>query len=154
MMTLKEIIHANIDPKNLDPKKLAQCEDLLRRVNIIRKAWAKAMYSSSGVRTWADHIRIYKDLAKKKQHPFKDGIFDEAKVPKFSKHLEIVTDCAAVDILDPGQAIKKWLKDTEAGRKVMEEADVWCEDDDVQRLHIQNKAFGSYKPGGTRWFKP
>lgn len=154
MMTLKEIICAPIDPQKLDPKKLAQCEDLTRRVNIIRTAYGKAMSSTSGVRTWAEHIRIYKDLATKKQYPFTDGIFVESKVPKLSKHLEIVTDCAAVDIADPGQKLKAWLKDTPEGRKAMEDADVWCEDDNVQRLHFQNKAFGSYKPGGTRWFKP
>lgn len=152
MMTLEEITKP-VKPVDLTPKKLASCKDLLRRVNIIRVAYAKAMFSTSGVRTWSEHIRIYKDLAAKKQHPFPDGIFDEAKVPKKSKHLDVVEDCAAVDIADPGQLIKKWLK-TSAGAKVMDEADVWCEDDDVQRIHFQNKAFGSYKPGGTRWFKP
>ena len=154
MMTLKEIIGSSITEDKLNPKKLEQCKDLQRRVNIIREAYGKPMNSNSGVRTWADHIRIYKDLATQKRHPFINGIFDETKVPKLSKHLETVLDCAAVDIADPGQLIKKWLKETPEGRAALDKADLWCEDDDVQRLHFQNKAFGSYKPGGTRWFKP
>ncbi len=154
MMTLKEIICAPIDPKALNQDKLKQCEDLLKRVNIIREKWNKSMSSTSGVRTWAEHVRIYKDVASKKQHPFPDGKFDESKIPKASKHLETVIDCAAVDIADPGLSLKKWLKDTPEGQAVLNEANLWCEDDDVQRVHFQNKAFGSYKPGGTRWFKP
>lgn len=154
MLTLKEIIHSPIDPKSLDPKKLEQCEDLTRRMNIVRTAWAKAMRPTNGVRTWADHLRIYKTLANKKQHPFEDGVFDESKIPKLSKHLETVTDSAAVDISDPGQSLKKWLKETDLGKKTLDEADLWCEEDDVERVHFQNKKFGSYKPGGTRWFKP
>lgn len=154
MMSLKEIICAPIDSSKLNPDKLKQCEDLTRRVNIIRTAWAKSMTSTSGVRTWADHIRIYKDVASKKRYPFEDGIFVESKVPKLSKHLETVTDCAAVDIDDPGQELKKWLKNTDIGKKALEDANLWCEEDDVERLHFQNKAFGSYKSGVTRWFKP
>ena len=154
MMTLKEIIGDGVDQSKLNPLKLAQCQDLTNRVNIVRAAYAKAMTVNSGVRTWAHHIEIYKDLATQKRHPFLDGIFNEAKVPKLSKHLETVLDCAAVDIADPGQALKKWLKDTPEGRAALDKADLWCEDDDVQRLHFQNKAFGSYKPGGTRWFRP
>lgn len=153
MMSLKEICHP-IDPSKVGPEKLKQCQDLLQRVNIIRARYNKPMTSTSGIRTWAEHVRIYKEVAAKKQHPFPDGIFDESKIPKASKHLETITDCAAVDIADPGQLLKKWLKDTDEGRKALEDANLWCEDDDVQRLHFQNKPFGSYKPGGTRWFKP
>ena len=144
MMTLKEIIHADIDPSKLDPKKLAQCEDLTKRVNIIRAKWARAMTSTSGVRTWAEHLRIYKEK----------GIIYLAKIPKLSKHLETVTDCAAVDIADPGLALTKWLKDTPEGRAALDEANLWCEDGNTNWWHAQNKPFGSYKPGGTRWFKP
>lgn len=154
MMTLKEIIGDGVDQSKLDPKKVKQCQDLTDKVNIIRAAYKKAMTVTSGVRTWDHHIRIYKDLATQKRHPFLDGKFDESKVPKLSKHLETVTDCAAVDIADPGQKLKAWLKDTPEGREALEKANLYCEEDAVQRLHFQNKPFGSYKPGGTRWFKP
>ena len=149
MMTLKEIIHDNIDPSKMNKDKLAQCEDLLKRVNIVRAKWAKPMTSTSGVRTWADHTRIYKDKAAKKQAPFLDGIYDESKVPKKSKHLETVTDCAAVDIADPGLALTKWLK-TPEGNKVLEEAGLYCEEGNTNWVHFQNKAPGS----GKRWFLP
>lgn len=154
MMTLKEIIGDGVDQSKLNPKKVEQCQDLTNRVNIIRVAYNKAMIVNSGVRTWAHHIEIYKELAAQKRHPFPKGVFDEALVPKASKHLETVLNAAAVDIKDPGQLIKKWLKETPEGRAAADKADVWFEDDDIQRLHIQNKPFGSYKPGGTRWFRP
>ena len=153
-MTLKEIICAPIAPENLDPDKLEQCKDLTDKVNIIRAAWGKAMSTSSGVRTWADHIRIYKELATKKRHPFVDGIFKEELVPKKSKHLEIVKDCAAVDVPDKGLLLTKWLQETPEGQAALEEADLYCELGNVDWVHFQNKSFGSYKPGGTRWFKP
>lgn len=153
-MTLKEIICAPIPPEKLDPDKLEQCKDLTDRVNIIRAAWGKAMSTSSGVRTWAEHIRIYKQLAEKKRHPFVDGIFKEELVPKKSKHLEIVTDCAAVDVPDKGLLLTTWLKETPEGKAALEEADLFCEEGNVDWVHFQNKPFGSYKKGGTRWFKP
>ena len=154
MMTLKEIIHADIDPNKLDPRKLAQCQDLTTKLNIIRQAWGKPMLSTSGVRTWEDHVRIYKDLANKKQYPFIDGVFDLSKVPKSSKHLDIITDCAAVDIDDSDHELKNWLIKDPKGQVALEAANLFCENDNVGRVHFQNKAFASYKPGGSRWFKP
>jgi hypothetical protein len=154
MMSLKEIICAPIEPSKLDPKKLEQCQDLTDRVNIIRAAWGKAMSTSSGVRTWADHIRIYKDLAARKRRPFLDGIYDESKVPKKSKHLEIVNDCAAVDVPDEGLKLTAWLKDTDEGKAALEKANLYCENGNKDWVHFQNKPFGSYKKGGTRWFDP
>jgi hypothetical protein len=144
MLSLKEIIHADIDPNKLDPKKLAQEQDLLKKVNIIRTRWNKAMTVTSGVRTLADHLRIYKDK----------GITDQSKIPMKSKHLETVTEAAAVDIADAGLLLTKWLKDTPEGRQALNDADLYCEDGNSNWVHFQNKPFGSYKPGGTRWFKP
>lgn len=144
MLSQKEIIHADIDPNSLPNGKLEQELDLLRRVNIVRLKWNKAMIVTSGVRTWTEHLRIYKEK----------GITDLAHIPKLSKHLETVTNAAAVDIADPGLNLTKWLKDTPEGRAVLEEADLYCEDGNSNWTHFQNKPFGSYKPGGTRWFKP
>lgn len=144
MLSLKEIIHADIDPSKLNPEKLKQCEDLTRRMNIIRMKWGKAMTSTSGVRTMQDHLRIYKEK----------GIVDPAKIPMKSKHLETVTDCAAVDIADPGLLLTNWLKNTPEGRAAADEADLFFEDGNSNWVHAQNKPFGSYKKGGTRWFKP
>lgn len=144
MMSLAEIIHTNVKPEALNQLKLAQCKDLLIKVNIIRAKWNKAMISTSGVRTLADHLRIYKEK----------GITDQSKIPMKSSHLETVTDRAAVDISDPSLALTKWLKDTPEGRAALDEANLFCEDGNANWVHFQNKAFGSYKPGGTRWFKP
>jgi hypothetical protein len=144
MMTLKEIIHTDIDESALDPKKLEQCQDLTDRVNIIRAKWGKAMSVTSGVRTLKDHLRIY---AQK-------GITDQSKIPMKSKHLENVTSAAAVDIADPVLALTKWMKNTPEGQAALEEANLFCEDGNLNWVHFQNQPFGSYKPGGTRWFKP
>jgi hypothetical protein len=137
MLSLEEIIHCGKAPQDLDPDKLAQEQDLLDRVNKVRLAWAKPMTVTSGVRTWADHLRIY--AAK--------GVTDISKIPKASHHLETVTNSAAVDIADPGLEITKWLKDNPA---ILEEAGLYCEDHNANWVHFQNKAPAS----GNRWFNP
>jgi len=141
VLTLKEIIHANIEPESLDSDKLENEQDLLNKVNIIRTRWNKPMTVTSGVRTLAEHLRIY---AQK-------GITDQSKIPMKSKHLENTAGAAAVDISDPGLEITEWLKDNP---DILEEADLYCEDGNSNWVHFQNKPFGSYKSGGTRWFKP
>jgi hypothetical protein len=141
MLSLKEIIHADIEPNTLDPEKLKNEEDLLVKVNIIRAKWNQPMTATSGVRTLADHLRIY--AAK--------GITDKSKIPMKSKHLETTADAAAVDIADPGLKITAWLK---ANPDILENAGLWCEDGNKNWVHFQNQPFGSYKAGGTRWFIP
>lgn len=141
MLSLEEIIHCGADPASLPDGKLDQENDLLERVNKVRVAWNKPMTVTSGVRTLADHLRIY---AQK-------GITDKSKIPMKSKHLETVTTAAAVDIADPGLEITKWLK---ANPDILEDAGLYCEEGNANWLHCQNQPFGSYTPGGTRWFKP
>ena len=138
MLSLEEIIHCGKAPADLDPDKLAQCQDLLVRVNKVRVAYNEAMTATSGVRTWADHLRIY--AAK--------GITDLNKIPKASHHLETVTDSAAVDIADPGLKITSWLKGD--GAQVLEDAGLYCEEGNTDWVHFQNKAPKS----GNRWFLP
>lgn len=144
MLSLAEIIHNGTAPDDLNQDKLEQEKDLLERVNKVREAYGKIMAVTSGVRSWQEHLRIY---AQK-------GITDLNLIPKKSKHLETVTDAAAVDIADPGLLITSWLKNTPEGKQAMDDADIWSEDGNSNWWHVQNKAFGSYKPGGTRWFKP
>ena len=139
MISLTELIHCGKAPEDLDPEKLAQEQDLLERVNKVRAAWGKPMTVTSGVRTWADHIRIY---AQK-------GITDLAHIPKASHHLETVTDSAAVDIADPGLELTEWLK-TPEGNAVLEEAGLWCEAGNSNWWHAQNAPPKS----GNRWFLP
>lgn len=140
MLSLEEIIHCGMDPQTLDADKLAQEQDLLIKVNKVRLAWNKAMTVTSGVRTLADHLRIY--AAK--------GITDHSKIPMHSKHLETVTNAAAVDIADPGLELTHWLKNTPEGQTALEDADLYCEDGNLNWVHFQNQPPAS----GKRWFLP
>ena len=138
MISLTELIHCGKAPEDLDPEKLAQEQDLLERVNKVRAAWGKPMTVTSGVRTWADHLRIYADK----------GITDLNKIPKASHHLETVTDSAAVDIADPGLELTEWLKAD--GAQILEDSGLWAEDGNSNWVHLQNKPPKS----GNRWFLP
>lgn len=137
MLGLEEIMKCDKAPTDLDPAKLAQENDLLDRVNKIRTAWGKPMTVTSGIRTWADQLRIY--AAK--------GITDTHKIPSKSHHLETVLDSAAVDIFDPGLEITTWLK---ANPSILEDAGLYCEEGNSNWVHFQNVAPAS----GNRWFLP
>jgi len=110
---------------------------LLERVNQIRALWGKPMTVTSGLRTMADHLRIY--AAK--------GITDPAKIPMHSRHLI----GAAVDISDPELAITAWLKETPA---FLEDAKLWCEEGNKDWVHFQCVPYGSWENGKTSWFLP
>lgn len=127
-----------------DPEIQASLVTLLERVNKIRDAWGKPMTVTSGLRTMADHLRIYRDLATKKKKPFENGVFDEAKVPKASKHLY----GKAVDIYDPGLVLTKWLKENDSQRLI--DAELWCEEGNSNWVHFQIEPPRS----GRRWFLP
>lgn len=136
MLSLKEIIRADIQ---LSPAKEAQEKDLLDRVNKVRQAWGKPMVVTSGVRTLADHLRIY--AAK--------GITDQTKIPMKSKHLENVTNAAAVDISDPRQELQQWCR---ANESLLASIGLWMEDFSATPnwVHFQNVPPAS----GKRWFMP
>lgn len=138
MLALEEIIHCGKAPADLDPDKLAQTQDLLDRVNKVRAAWNKPMTVTSGLRTLADHLRIY---AQK-------GITDQSKIPMHSHHLETETSSAAVDIADPGLEITAWLKGD--GAQILEDTGLYCEQGNANWVHFQNIAPHS----GSRWFLP
>lgn len=106
---------------------------LLERVNKVRAAWGKAMTVTSGFRSMEDHLRIYAEK----------GITDPAKIPMQSRHLT----GRAVDIADPDLALTAWLK---ANPKVLEDAELWCEEGNKNWVHFQTVAPAS----GKRWFLP
>lgn len=137
MLSLEEIIHCGKAPEDLDPDKLKQCQDLMNCVNKIRMAWGKPMTVTSGVRTWADHLRIYASK----------GVTDLDKIPKASHHLETVTDSAAADISDPNLELTQWLK---SNPEILESAGLYCEEGNKNWVHFQNIAPKS----GNRWFLP
>lgn len=115
---------------------------LLTMINVVRTKWGKPMTCTSGLRTPEHQIEIYKQKA-----AAAGKAFDQSKVPMASKHLY----GEAVDIFDPGLAMTAWLK---ADPQLLEDFGMYCELGNSDWVHFQIAPFGSYKPGGTRWFNP
>lgn len=111
---------------------------LLGRLNKIRAAYGKPMVITSGLRSMEDHLRIYREKAKKEGVPF-----DEAKVPKKSRHLW----GQAADVLDKSGEFYDWCKANEA---LLEEVGLWCEERMGPWQHLQSVPPKS----GKRWFFP
>lgn len=143
MLTMEELLSgAKLeDQEDSIQKNLAV---LLERVNVIRAAWGKPMTVTSGLRTMAHHLEIYRAKAQHHQAPFRDGVFDESKVPKNSRHLFGM----AVDISDPDLELTAWLKENNSQRLV--DAGLWCEEGNENWVHFQIVAPLS----GNRWFYP
>lgn len=80
-------------------------------MNVIRAAYGKPMSVTSGYRSMAEHLRIYKEK----------GITDKTKIPMKSRHLF----GEACDISDPKGILQTWCK---VNIKKLEEAKLWCED--------------------------
>ncbi len=137
MITLGELLMGRMTFEQLTPEQQKNVMTLLHKVNSVRSLYGKPMIITSCVRTKEDQIRVYK--AK--------GITDLSKIPMKSKHLF----GAACDVADPGLVLTKWLK---ANPHILEELDLYCEEGNSNWVHFQIEPFGSYKRGGTRWFRP
>jgi uncharacterized protein YcbK (DUF882 family) len=114
-ITLKEIIKDadfNALPSDIQDNLM----ELLEKVNKLRAAYGKPMIVTSGLRTMADHLRIYKQKAKRE-----GKAFDQSKVPMKSRHLF----GQAIDVSDPKKELQKWCL---ANVKKLEEIGLWCED--------------------------
>ena len=135
MITMKELLGGKYQYDNLTMETRRNLDELLERVNKVRKAWAKPMTVTSGLRSIEDHMRIY--AAK--------GITDIKKIPMSSRHLT----GRAVDIADPKRELQAWCK---ANEKCLEEAELWMEDFTATPTwcHFQTVAPLS----GKRWFLP
>ena len=132
MLVMKELLGAyKYDDLTLEIRR--NLDLLLERVNKVRAEWGKAMTVTSGYRSMEDHLRIY--AAK--------GITDPAKIPMQSRHLT----GRAVDIADENLELTAWLK---ANPKVLEDAQLWCEEGNKNWVHFQTVAPAS----GKRWFLP
>jgi len=134
MITFKEIIK-NISISDIDHAIQINIEDLLAAVNVIRTAYGKPMTVTSGLRTMADHLRIY---AQK-------GITDKSKIPMGSLHLKGL----ACDIADPKQELQSWIL---ANIDILEASGLYCEDFSASPnwVHFQCRPPKS----GNRFFKP
>lgn len=134
MLSMKELLGSY---KLEDQPKTTQdnLNKLLKSVNVVRIAWGKPMTVTSGLRSMADHLRIYKNK----------GITDPSKIPLKSRHLY----GEAVDISDPNKELQIWCK---ANEKILEQAGLWMEDFSVTPnwCHFQCVPPKS----GKRWFLP
>lgn len=112
---------------------------LLEKCQKLREKYGKSMVVSSGLRTMEKHLAIYK--AK--------GITDKSKIPMKSNHLF----GRACDFSDPKGELKAFIL---ANPKLIEELDLYLESTEhtLGWIHIQTNPFGSYKRGGSRFFKP
>lgn len=110
------------------------------RVNQVRDLYGKPMTCTSGLRTRADHIRIYKAKAAKAGKPF-----DEKKIPWGSMHLK----GGSGDFGDADRDLQKWCLENEAK---LAEIGLWMEhfDDTPDWVHFQITPPAS----GARWFHP
>lgn len=121
--------------EDLAPEIQANLTVLLAKLNLVRTAWGKPMTSTSGLRTMADHLRIY--AAK--------GITDQSKIPMKSKHLSGEAD----DIFDPQRELQAWCKANEAK---LAEIGLWMEDFSATPTWVH---FQVVPPkSGKRWFMP
>ena len=135
MITFKELLKGT--PLSEIPINHQQNADiLLKKINIVRAEYGKPMIPTSVYRTKQRQLDIYR--AK--------GIPD-SKIPMSSQHLSF----EAIDIADPKGELYKWLQDNP---DVLEKADMYVESGTVGWVHLQIRPFKSYKPGGTRFFKP
>ncbi len=107
---------------------------LLEKLNKVRELWAKPMTVTSGLRTKADQLRIYK--AK--------GV-PESKIPWGSQHIK----GSAADIYDPKKELQTWCIENE---DQLAEIGLWIEDFSATPnwVHFQTVAPAS----GKRFFKP
>lgn len=124
MISTDEIIRG----RPVTPGLVAAIADLASRVNIIRAAWGKPMIVTSGLRSQDDQKRI------------------NPKVTR-SAHLE----GRAVDISDPKGHLYDWLQKRP---ELLEESNLFAElGTSPGWVHLQSRPFGSYRVGGSRWFK-
>lgn len=134
MIEMKELLKkAKLEDQT--PEIQANLKILLERLNKVRVAWGKPMTSTSGLRTMADHLRIYKEK----------GITDQTLIPMKSKHLSGEAD----DISDPQQELQAWCKENV---EKLEEIGLWMEDFSATPTWVH---FQIVPPrSGKRWFVP
>ena len=133
MISWQEILgsykESDIPKEHLDNLRI-----LHKKMNEVRKQYAKPMTPTSIYRSMEDHLRIYKEL----------GITDKAKIPMKSKHLS----GEAIDISDKDGGLMIWCKSNVA---ILENVGLWCEEkDDKKRVHFQIVPPKS----GNRFFLP
>lgn len=137
-MTLEQLL-CGVSWSAIPPAHKANLMVLLNRINLIEAARAEPMTVTNSYRTMAHHLEIY---AKK-------GITDPAKIPMKSAHLV----GKAVDIYDPAKELQEWCSTSES---TLRNIGVWMENFEATPnwVHFQTNPYGSFKDGGSLWFKP
>ena len=135
---MKEILKNNNLEEQSDEIK-SNLNELLDKMNKIRDAYGKPMIITSGLRSMADHLRIYEQK----------GITDTSKIPMKSRHLYGL----ACDVSDPKQELQKWCQDNE---QFLRDLGVFMEDFSATKnwVHFQIVPYASFSPGKSLWFKP
>jgi trimethylamine:corrinoid methyltransferase-like protein len=100
----------------LNDTHLANVNILVPRINDLLERFGEYRAVTSGIRTMADHTRIYKEINAKRKA---QGL-PERPVPMSSKHLS----CEAVDLEDANDKLKNWcMKNLD----ILEEIGLWME---------------------------
>lgn len=117
----------HVTSKEQEQNLIKLCEAL----NIIRKAWAKPMVITSGLRSWEEHAAIYQKIG--------------LKPPKFSAHLS----GEAADVWDRDRELKKFCVEN---LPLLEKAGLYMEDPTktLTWVHLQTRPPRS----GNRIFLP
>lgn len=131
MITFNELLSGN-SIADVPHEHQFNLEELLKRINLIRDAWAHPMIVTSGYRTQQQHINIYR----------KKGI-KPPNIPMGSKHLV----GAAVDIADTFGRLQAWLKENPSA---LLSANLYCEEGTDTWVHFQWQPPQSH----STWFKP
>lgn len=138
MIKMSELLKG-LDVSTLPQDHKRNLETLIYRMNKVRQEYGKPMIVTSGYRSIADHLRIYRNK----------GITDQSKIPMASKHLY----GQAVDIADPKGELQEWCK---GNQTLLRQLGLWMEDFSFTKgwVHFQCVPYGSYKHGGSLWFRP
>lgn len=138
MITLKEL---NPNGYETTAEIDGNLQELLTKLNRLRKEYGLPMFVTSGLRDMKKHLAIYEEKNKK----LKEQGLPEIKVPMGSLHLRGL----AVDFADKDGKLWDWIQ---ARQDLIEELDLYFEDKAATPgwTHIQIRAPKS----GKRIFKP
>jgi uncharacterized protein YcbK (DUF882 family) len=138
MISLKEYNPNNYPTTSEIDKNI---EELLRRINILRKEYGLPMFVTSGLRDVNKHKAIYEEKNKK----LREQGLPELKIPMGSKHLS----GEAIDLADKDGKLWDWIQ---SRQDLIEQLDLYFEDKAACPgwVHIQVVPPKS----GKRIFKP
>lgn len=137
-ISVLEYLQSRAKMSDLPPEQVANLNTIVPRANELLETFGEYRGVNSGYRRLEDHLRIYKEKARKARVPF-----DVSKVPMGSGHLT----CRAIDLEDKDGRLYKFCKNN---IPLLEKIGLWCEERQGGWLHCQ-----IFKPrSGKRFFNP